>query len=183
VTDAIRSTKVVELIDAWRSVAIHGGACSTCSPAVQTLCTSSEPRRDAESEAAMCEDGKTLFGRWWDAKQAWLDRTVEHRRRQFLTQAQLWDDGVTFERRALALIGMPDRDFKGWLRLPDDRRHQQLRSLEAALHHPPTLARICAFPPCDQPVTDDRYEYCSVAHQGAHRRAQRRKLALVPTEE
>lgn len=186
-TDTVRSVQVVELIDSWRALALHGGACRACSPGVGKLCTGAgDPRRDdAKAEAAMCEDGQLLFARWWDGKQAWLSWTEDRRRHQFLTDPQLFDDGASFKVRAEAIMGMPDQDFKAWLELPDDRRHAQLRSLEAALSHPPRAARTCAYPPCQEPASAG-YDYCSSAHQAAHRKAQRRgrpALALINTEE
>lgn len=184
-TDAVRSVQVVELIDSWRALALHGGACRACSPGVGKLCTGAgDPRRDdAQAEATMCEDGQLLFSRWWDAKQAWLAWTEVMRRRQFLTQSQLFDDGVSFERRAEALMTMPDKDFRAWLELPDGQRHAQLRSLEAAIRHPPRAGKLCAHPPCQELVVDSRYEYCTADHQRAHRRATRKGRLLSAMEE
>ena len=120
------------IIRAWRPLAAHAASCPRCRPGVEILRRVPEdPRRvDFEVYETLCSEGQELFTEWRGAKDAWLEEMRPHQEQRFMLDRQLWDDGVTADQRATAVLAMPEDDFRAWLELPDDRRHAQLRALE-----------------------------------------------------
>ena len=129
------SGAVGDILSAWRELAKHASACARCRLGVERLVrVPEEPRRvDGLVHGILCADGGDLFAMWWDGKTAWLAGTEDHRRRQFLTSGQLFDDGVTFAVRARAIMSMPPPEFSAWLALDNEPRRNQLRALEAVV--------------------------------------------------
>lgn len=117
---------------AWRILATHAVACDFCRPGVETLRgMPGDPRRaDFEVYETLCGQGQELFTEWRGAKDAWLEAMRPHQEQRFMLDRQLWDDGVTAERRGAAVLAMSDGGIRAWLALPDERRHAQLRALE-----------------------------------------------------
>lgn len=118
----------------WRILAAHALTCDACRPGIETLSrVPDDPRRvDFEVYETLCNQGQELFTEWRGAKDAWLEKMRPHQEQRFMLDAQLWDDGVTADQRAAAVLAMPEDDFRAWLALPDERRHAQLRALEHA---------------------------------------------------
>ena|SRR5215471_273913 len=125
---------VERILAEGRQLIRHATACRTCAaPVAVLIAVPDDPRRtEGAVHEALCTDGRELFTSWWAAKQDWLATTEELRQRQFITTSQIFDDGVSFEQRASAIMSMPGVAYSAWLALPDDQRRNQLRSLEVA---------------------------------------------------
>lgn len=139
-----------------------------------------DPRRvDFEVYDTLCAGGQEQFTTWRGAKDEWLEAKRVYQERRFMLDRQLWDDGVTADQRATAVLAMPEDDYRAWLALPDDRRHAQLRALERT--HP-TQAPERRPGPGDQPGRQGTGDGPLPRRSGRPPSAPRVRRHLEPTE-
>jgi len=118
-----------DILVAWKALAAHGAGC--CGEAIEQLRQVPDDPKQTEPRLAntLCVEGQELWGTWYEARQAWLDSTLSHRRR--LGMVGLDQDAA--ELRAESWNSMPDPQYQKLLELPDAERYRLIESLEAGI--------------------------------------------------